>query len=184
MKSLLVLLFAIPSFSFAAVQKLAPSGGEVNIVAKGHPNFLRVLGKGSPATGELSVDGEKVSGRLEFDLTSLETGIDTRDRHMKERYLEVEKFPKAVLAIQKVGNMSTWNIKNPAIKEDSFEGLLTLHGVTKPVTGKFTMNTERSVEANFTVKLSDFAVGVPSFGGITIADDVDISVKIENLNTF
>jgi polyisoprenoid-binding protein YceI len=179
--ALLLLAMLLPSLATAAIQKLDASGGGVDIVAKGHPNFLRVIGHGSPASGALAIDGDKVSGQLEFDLTSLETGIDTRDRHMKEKYLEVEKYPKATLNIQKVGHLAAWTLANPTINEDTFEGMLTLHGVTKPVSGKFSMTSDRAVEANFTVKLSNFGVAIPQFGGITIADDVDIDVKIGNL---
>jgi hypothetical protein len=72
-------------------------------------------------------------------------------------------------------------LQNPVVKEDTFEGLLTLHGVTKPVSGKFSISDQRAVEASFSVKLIDFAVAIPTFAGVTVADNVEVNVKIGNL---
>src|SRR4051812_35277879 len=115
MKNLLIAALFVPSLSFAAVQKLSASGGQVDFLAKGRPNLFRVTGKGSAPTGQLTVDGEKISGTLEFQLTTLETGLETRDHHMKDKYLEVEKYPKATLEIKSVGHLASWTIKNPMV---------------------------------------------------------------------
>lgn len=183
MKLFLVTMLFVSGPGFAAVQKMAASGGQVVILAKGRPSFIKIEGKGSPASGRLAVDGEKVTGEFEFDLATLDTGIETRNHHMKEKYLEVQKFPKAVLVINKVNHLASWSFAQPSLKDDEFEGQLTLHGVTRPVSGRFSMTEKRAVEAKFSVKLSDYKVDIPSFGGVVVADDVDISVKIDKLNS-
>src|SRR5689334_7763540 len=71
--------------------------GEVEFRAKGHPNAIKIVRKGSAPHGVLNIEGQKVTGKVSFDLSSLDTGIKLRTRHMREKYLEVERFPEAVL---------------------------------------------------------------------------------------
>jgi polyisoprenoid-binding protein YceI len=183
MKNLILLLMFTAMPAWAAIEGLSTQGGRVEILATGRPSFLKIAGVGSAPQGKLSVNATQVSGEIDFDLGSLDTGISKRDEHMKTKYLEIEKFPKARLTIQTVQLTPGWTLKNPELNESSFEGELTLHGVTHKVSGKFSLSQSRAVDAQFTVKLSDFKVEVPTFAGVTVADDVKIHVTIEKLNS-
>ena len=180
---LLPLAMLVPNFSFAAVQKLAASGGAVSIFTKTKPMSIKINGKGGPPKGELLIDGEKVSGNFEFELATIDTGIDGRNNHMKNKYLEVDKYPKAKLVIEKVNHLKGWSLARPTLNDDEFEGQLTMHGETKPVSGKFSIDDKRAVEAKFTIKLTDFKIPPPEFAGITVNNEIDISVKIDKLTT-
>jgi polyisoprenoid-binding protein YceI len=158
-------------------------GGEVEMLAKGKPSFIKIQGKGTAAQGELQVDGTKVSGELAFDLQTLTTGLTTRDDHMKNKYLEVAKFPKAILSLKEVKSLTTWTTQSPKLDGATFEAMLTLHGETKPVSGKFSMTEDSQVNAEFSIKLSDFKVSTPSFSGVTVADLVEVKVKITKLES-
>ena len=176
---LILAIFCVPAWS--AVQTLSAKGGLVEILALGRPSFVKIQGTGSAPTGQIYLDGDKVKGEFEFDLGSLDTGIQMRNEHMKNKYLEVERYPKAQLVIQSVNSPSGWSIQKPKISAAEFEGQLTLHGVTSPVKGTFSMGDDRDVSAEFNVKLSDFQVVVPSFAGITVKDEVAIKVKIKQM---
>lgn len=178
---LFALLLLTPSFGSAAIQKLAPAGGQVEFLAVGNPSFIKIHGKGSAATGNVSLDGENVNGSFAFELGTLDTGIATRDEHMKTKYLEVKKFPKAILELKSIKAVAGWTLQKPKLSDADFEGILTLHGQSQPVKGKFSIDDKSSVDVTFKIKLTDYKVSIPSFAGITVADEVEVTVKIDKL---
>jgi polyisoprenoid-binding protein YceI len=149
--------------------------GEVAISfeAVGQPSFLKVHGKSERGLrGTLENKGDSVSGFGVFSLESLETGIDLRDQHMKNKYLEVNKYPVTKLTLDPIP-------LHKATAEIPFHGTLELHGQKKPIGGTVTLNPDNSkLRANFsfTLKLSDFHIEPPSFAKITIQDAIKISV--------
>ena len=164
-----ILILAFVSQAQAAKEKLSAKGGEVAFTAIGRPSLLKIRGKGNPAQGEVVLEAGKVqSGRFEFELNTLDTGIGLRDTHMREKYLQVKEHPKAVLLLK-------------SADENSFNGELTLHGVTKPITGKVTASEAKKIDASFNIKLSEYAINVPKYMGITVADEVEVVVKIDRL---
>ena len=73
-------------------------------------------------------------GSLAVDLRTLDTGIDLRNEHLRENYLEVEKGPRFDTATLSEIDLNGFNPDAPEGK-GSFTGRLTLHGVTQTVTG-------------------------------------------------
>ena len=177
MKTLITaaLLFFM-GFSAFAEQELVLSSdkGTVEFLAKGRPALLKIKGKGDGAFGSFKVKGNKASGQVELSISSFTTGISLRDDHMKNKYLEIEKYPKAVLTLK--------NLPLPkGLKgKINFAGVLKLHNVEKPVKGKLifkgTKKNINTVKADFNIKISDFDIAIPSFKGVTVAEDVKISV--------
>jgi polyisoprenoid-binding protein YceI len=180
MKLSVLLFVVLPNIGFAAVS-LEPAGGMVEVVAIGKPSFLKINGKGEAPKGKIRVNGKKLSGKLDFNLNTLDTGIGLRNHHMKEKYLEVGKHPQASLEIPEQDLPAEFDPEHPEMREGEFKGRLTLHGVTKAVMGTFAVSEDSDVAANFKIKLSDYAIDIPKYAGITIADEVDVNVKIESL---
>ncbi len=176
--------------TFAASQPAKPvaikiGASTVEFKAIGRPSALKVIGKGTGLEGALALKGNVITGDLVFDLNGLGTGISMRDEHMKKKYLETEKFPKAKLTILEL------RLPESAAKGDfvatsvPFSGKLSLHGVEKQVEGKANVTRKGSsgtAEATFATKITEYGIAVPSFSGITIADDVDI--KVDTSGTF
>jgi len=179
MNKLLLLLFT-PAISLAAVQKLAPTGGQVEFLAQTSPSFIKIHGTGKPATGQLSVNGDKVEGKFEFELTTLDTEMGRRNEHMK-KYLEVEKYPKASLELKSVKPLVGWTTKSPKLEKAAFEGVMTLHGQNQPVKGQLSINEKGAAEVTFRVNLDDYKIEQPSFAGVTVQKDIDVTVKIDQL---
>ena len=182
MKNLMAVLFLFSFGASAAPQSLTPKGGQVSMLAKGKPNFIKIEGIGAAPTGKVTVDGNKIEGEFTFKLATLDTKNETRNDHMKNKYLEVEKYPDAVLAIKKVATPATWSLAKPALADAPFEGMLTMHGETKPVAGTLSVTDKKAVSAKFHLNMPDFKVATPSFAGITVADGVDVDVAINELN--
>jgi polyisoprenoid-binding protein YceI len=174
MKLLLLFLFS-GSIGVAAVDaqefQFQPEKGQVEFKTKGWPNLVTIKGEGQGVTGQLQQQDSKVSGTLTFQLASLKTGIELRDSHMKDTYLEVEKYPTTTLTLN--------DVVVPEDLDGSFEfsGLLNLHGVEKEVRGEAELNADGQVvkmTAEVPIKLSDFGIAIPSYKGITVAEKVTI----------
>lgn len=165
----IIMLIMISTFVSGSVKKAS-----VNFTAVGKPSFIRINGESDKLSEKLTLKDNKISGELIFDLDSLTTGLDLRDRHMKETYLETsnKNFKQAVLKI------SNLNIE----ESTDFKAFLTLHGVTKEVKISAEIDSDKSdleIKAHFEINLSDFGIAIPSFQGITVADSVKINVESE-----
>jgi polyisoprenoid-binding protein YceI len=175
MKKFLFLLLAVLSqqAAFAGVYTFTPDKGTVEFHAKGKPALLKITGKGTGVGGALkNVDG-KLSGDMKFDLNSLDTGIELRNDHMKHKYLEVQTYPYAVL------HFTDFTFPK-STDQFEFTGDLEIKNVKKPIKG--TAKIEKAAEgsklsAEFSLKITDYPIGVPNYLGVTIAEDVTVQVS-------
>lgn len=175
----LFLLISIPAFAspkwFIDLNK---GSGQVDFHAIGNPSAIKIHGKGESPKGGLTLENGVMKGIVMFALNSLDTGMKLRNEHMKTKYLETQKYPDAKLEITSLkfappaGDFSEVPVP--------FQGNLTLHGVTQPITG--TAKAEKkggkiNTTANFETKISAYKIPVPSFSGITVADRVQVEVS-------
>jgi polyisoprenoid-binding protein YceI len=140
-----------------------------------------VVGKTGEIAGFIEVDTGDITGTakaaFEVDLASLKTGIGMRDGHMRDQYLEVEKYPKAVFVLKQVKNAGSNAFQNNSPVELTLLGDFTVHGVTKeieiPATAIYMKESEDTrvrlpgdllhVTATFDVYLSDHNIKRPQF---------------------
>lgn len=156
----------------ASIYNFDSDKGRVQFVAKGRPALISIKGEGNGAAGSLNELNGSIAGAVQFQLDSLKTGIELRDSHLKMKYLEVEKFPIATVRIQE------FRIPAKAAESGKFVGVLSLHGVERRIEGDATVGGETSfVSASFKIRLSDFNIEIPSFQGITVAEEVQINVE-------
>ena len=90
----LTALFLVSSGAFGAPVRVKDSG--ISFVAKANVGLVI---EGTTSALLVSEDAKNVT--LVVELGGLTTGVDLRDKHMRERYLEVPKFPTASLVIEK-----------------------------------------------------------------------------------
>jgi len=140
--------------------------------------------KTSSVSGELTPGTSRplaLAGELTSELATLETGISLRDRHLRERYLEVERgpgFDRAVLSEIVLENADDSGFRGPT----GFTGMLLLHGVTRAVEGKGEIRTAGPgvrVEASFSLTLTDFAIEPPQYMGVGVTNKVAVRVSFE-----
>jgi len=178
--ALLFCIFVGASSVFAGSLSIS---GSSEFVAVGKPSALKIHGQSADGlSGILTLNNNIIQGELEFSVDSLVTGVELRDHHMKEKYLETKTFPKAKLSIDKLQLASDPQVDGFKTNGLSFTGQLTLHGITRPVTGTIDLNTSSGVtkgEGKFDLKLSDYKIDVPSYLGITVADTVSVKVHLE-----
>jgi polyisoprenoid-binding protein YceI len=174
--------FAAPAGVGQSFMDLAKSKTQVGFLAIGNPSALRIRGeskKENAIEGRFMLAGTRLTGKVSLSLDDLQTGIAMRDRHMKEKYLEVAKYPKAEL--------TRLNLTLPAptayeLKAIPFAASLVLHGVEKPVAGVVDVVRNESrllLDFRFDMKTSDFAISTPTFMGITVGDAVNVTAHVE-----
>jgi polyisoprenoid-binding protein YceI len=179
-QSVLALALLISSTAFA--QDLNVTGGAVSFIAIGRPSAIKIHGKGPAPEGQLHVKGKEVTGSLSFDLNSLDTGIGLRNRHMKEKYLQTDKYPAAQFTITKMMLPSDWKLDGFKADQVPVEGKLTLHGQTQPVKGTADIRSNSGTafgHVKFTTSIPDYKIDTPNYMGIKVADSVDVDVDVE-----
>lgn len=132
------------------------------------PGGLGIEGTGNDVTVR---EQDKVV-HVSVGLATLKTGIELRDRHMKEKYLETPKYPRAELTVAKS------KLSLPG--EGDAEGSLTLHGVTRPIRVHYVAKgTDKELSVSGTLKLNikEFGIEVPSYLGVTVKPDVNVAVR-------
>jgi polyisoprenoid-binding protein YceI len=155
-----------------------------------------IVGKTSDAKGYVDVDINNVksatSGKFEVDLASLKTGIDMRDGHMREQYLQTDKFPKAVFELTRVVEASNNIFEDQKPARIVVEGNFTIHGVTKalsiPLTITYFKESESTknrlpgdllhIEGTFDVLLSDHNIERPQFVILKLDDKQKVNIDL------
>lgn len=118
------------------------------------------------STGAATVTGNKVSAKnIVVDLKSMSTGLDLRDDHAKNKYMEVGKYPEAVL-IEANG------------ENGKGTGKLKFHGKENAISGTYTIQGGKMLNATFKIKLSDYGISDISYKGIGVEDEVKIEVQV------
>lgn len=180
MKTLaLVLLATFTSVSAGAAVNLKSPGseGSVSFLAVGKPSMLKIHGKAEGPQAKITVADSKMNGTADFSMEKLSTGIEMRDKHMKEKYLETASNPKATLTLKNTKVDSDFEKTLSNAGELPFEGTLKLHGKEQPVKGTYTAKNGK-VDAKFQIKLTDYGIEIPTYLGATVAENVDVQVNL------
>ncbi|MDX2073874.1 MAG: YceI family protein [Alphaproteobacteria bacterium] len=147
-----------------------------------HLGFSQTIGRFDDVNGTLMLD-EKAPEKSVVDVTIKATSINTQSPELNEHlqkpdWLDTAKYPDI--------RFVTTSVKRTGDQTADVTGNLTLHGVTKPVVLKTTLNKAdyfqmadawvAGFNAETTIKRSDFGVsnGIPFVG-----DDMKIMISTE-----
>lgn len=150
--------------------------------------------------------GGRVEGVVEVDTESLDTGLGLRDRHMREKYLETERFPVARFELREVTAARVLSTEsNGDVVEQAVAGLASgvethltvkgtfeIHGVRQEIEVEdvvVTLDPELPgadvrggemlrIQAAFTVRLADYDVARPKLMFMRLAEDVLIRIDV------
>lgn len=156
-----------------------------------------IIGRTNKVTGNISVNPMDISGgaMAEFvvDLASITTGIGLRDQHMRDGYLETDKYPTATLTVDKLTHISKNKLEDMQTVRVDADATLELHGVKRRVVlegVKLTFFKESKdtqallpgnllrIEGGFTVKLGDFNIERPQVAFLKVSEDIKINVSL------
>lgn len=159
--------------SGAALAGIRQTGGaQAGFTGKGPAGF-KLEGK----TSELRVQENGGTVVVAVPLGKLETGIALRDKHMREKYLEVARYPEAVLEL---GRSRITLPADGQTAQGQSTGKMTLHGKSKDVS--FTYVIKRAgdtyqVQGTLPLNLKDYDINVPSYLGVTVQPDIETQVS-------
>jgi polyisoprenoid-binding protein YceI len=151
---LLFLFSAVPIFAFA-------QSASVGITLTPAGSFKI---KCTEVHGFVEKSGTEYNAKnILVGLKNLTTGVDVRDTHTK-KYLEVEKFPNAILVSAKG-------------KNGKGEGILRVKGIDQKIEGTYKIADDMLI-AEFPIKLSDFKINDIKYMGVGVDDDAQLTVSV------
>ena len=121
-----------------------------------------------------------LGGELRVDLSRLDTGIELRNTHLREKYLEVARgaeFATAVLSAVRLDKADAPTFRG----QTPFTGTLLLHGTRRPVAGQADIHSEGNdvrVVASFPVRLDDYGIAPPRYLGVGVKNEVQVKVSL------
>lgn len=110
-------------------------------------------------------NNEYIAQGIVVDLKSLSTDMGLRDDHMKNKYLEVSKYPEAILISGKG-------------KAGKGVGKIKIRGVEKEIKGTYKALNDKEVEATFDLNLPDYNITGIRYMGIGVKDIVSLRVVV------
>lgn len=155
-------------------QEFLTKNGEVTFLSKAPLNEFE--GKSNVLNGLIDLD----KNLLDFfiDLNTLKTGIGLRDSHMRENYLETDKYPFAEFTgkLEKIPELMLGE-KMPTKASGTFK----IHGVERQieVSGFLTkiQNGMIELESSFDIRLSDYKIPIPKLVFYELAEEQKVTIK-------
>jgi polyisoprenoid-binding protein YceI len=175
-----VILASLPTLVAAQGPSYRIEAGDIRVTVPLKPGGA-FEAKTASLSGTLKLGSGRpllLEGEVLVDLTTIDTGIDLRNRHLRENYLETGKgpgFDRAVLASLRLADADGERF----LGRTAFSGELRLHGTTRAVSGTAEVRKEREglrVEASFPITLTDFGIEPPLYMGVGVANRIMVKV--------
>ncbi|MEJ7587717.1 MAG: YceI family protein [Ferruginibacter sp.] len=177
-KTILFIAFVAATGSIFA-QKKTTTSGTVNFDAT---TSLDQLPKAENKTAIVAIDPATGSVAFEVPVKNFTFGNPKIQEHFNgPKWLDSEKFPTSTFN-GTIKNLAAINFTKDGTYDAEVEGDLTIHGVTKPVKtmGKIIVNGKTiSTNAEFVIKLEDYAIDGPQIGAGKISKEPKITVLAE-----
>jgi hypothetical protein len=95
--------------------------------------------------------------------------------HFNEKYMETEKFPKALFT----GKLKGFDVNAKGEQDVTASGKLTMHGITKDIQVPGTIQFDGGkaiMKAKFIVKLADYNIKIPKLVWQNIAEEIEVKI--------
>lgn len=168
----------------AAVLSTAPALAAPAVTGTPKVTFVATGGMLIPdiegTTSGLTVANDGTALLFTVGLGGLTSGIDLRDQHMREKYLDSPKFPVATLKIER--SALTFPATSGEKKKGKAAGTFTVHGVSQPVNVGYALvktNAGYKVDATFNLDLLKHGIPIPEYQMISIEPGVVASAIFE-----
>jgi polyisoprenoid-binding protein YceI len=173
-------------FPLLGAEKIAPSVQEIAVDAsKSNVQFAlnavlhTVHGTFKVKSGTVRFEAAtgRASGQIIVDLESGVTGVQERDRRMREDVLESRRFPEAVFSPDHVTGHVSLEGENQVV----LHGILRIHGQDHDVTAPATVKVHEGqiiAMAKFMVPYVEWGMKDPSTFLLRVSDKVDVAVSL------
>lgn len=140
-------------------------------------------GKTSDVVGTIVADAASPAAgtvQVTINIDSLDTGVSLRNKEMRERFLQTDKFGTATFKSVSVAGPPSVAPNQPA--DINVTGDFTLHGVTKrmtiPVRVVLIPDGRIHATSSFKIHMPDFGISVPHNLLVTVNDDVPVRLDV------
>ncbi|MGF1671656.1 MAG: YceI family protein [Balneolaceae bacterium] len=148
---------------------------EARVVFHAKTTFQRFDGVSENLTG--SFNTKNCSFDFEFEAASLDTGNRRRNRHMREDYLETDRYPDISYSGKLINCPEFQDNETVAIVAG---GTFSLHGTNQEIfiNGEITPKGDQlNIEASWQILLSDYNIDRPSFLINRMQNELPITLK-------
>jgi polyisoprenoid-binding protein YceI len=130
-----------------------------------------------------------ITGVLRVDLRTLKTGIDTRDRHMRENHLHTDDYPYAYFEFTKISGLPVRLSPDSAYKGD-LQGYFYIHGGKRRLSATISFEWRASADgrrevigkAAFALKLDEYRIERPKALFLKLAETIEVEVILRARN--
>ncbi|MBT6620627.1 MAG: YceI family protein [Gemmatimonadetes bacterium] len=152
-----------------------------------------IVGTSAAVKGHFRFDPGNVKassgGMFVVDVAKFKTGIDLRDEHFRDNFLQAKKYPNATFTLGKITKASKKSIKSGESVELEIEGTMNMHGVKhkekatatvtyldKEAVGGVLPGNVIVVKASFQIALADYGIKRPAMLVLKVGEVVDIDL--------
>jgi polyisoprenoid-binding protein YceI len=120
------------------------------------------------------------TGKLLFviPMTSFMFEKQLMQKHFNEQYLESDKYPEASFD----GKFKESPIEVKGSKVIPYEGLMTIHGVSRYITAKAELERDGNIirgHSTISIRLEDYKIKIPRMVIKNIAEVVEVTISVE-----
>jgi polyisoprenoid-binding protein YceI len=192
MKRAILVAFAVAVFAGLAVAQQPGAGKDRytldaarSTITWDLPATLHTVHGSAPEmSGSVEVEtdaaGERsLRGRVVVNAAAMRTGNESRDRTMREKTLEVERFPEIVFEVHRV--KADWSRIAAGQAEATVSGELSVHG--KALALEVPVRVEASasevvLSGAFDLRWKAFGLNDPSFGFVTVREPMKVTFRL------
>lgn len=191
---LLAILFGAKVFAQTFVVDTKDARNQAQFVSDAPFEKINGLVSGLDATVMINSKDitQKPMGKVKVAITSIKTGIDLRDEHLRsEMWLNSGKYPYAEFQLTGIKNQSSKTLTDGQKVKATLLGKFSVHGVTKdievPATLTYFKESEKTkartpgnllvANASFNIKLSDYGVKIPDMVVGKVNEEVQITTN-------
>jgi polyisoprenoid-binding protein YceI len=179
-RTIFIILFVLTTGAFSTEYQVNKER-ENQVIFNSNAPVEKIQGNTGNIDGYVSWDDQKPLDKsemyFEVDMNTLDTGNSIRDRHMRDNFLETEKFQYAFFrgTIEAIDALDT-DLSCQVV----VNGMMNIHGVEKPykINGTVTReNKELVVTCYFDIALPEHNIKIPQFMFMKLAPVLQIEVN-------
>ena len=190
-----LILSASPAFAKQLNYVVDDSKGRDSVSFTSDAPIELIVGKTSKITGKINIDesldlAKPFTATFDVDLASIDTGIELRNEHMRDNFLETKKFPKATFTVKNQAGVSGVLQDKKKVTINA-TGDFSLHGVTvkknvpvdltfykncQSTQGKFEQCDLIQIKSTISVPFKDHQIKRPEVVFQKLADTVIVTI--------
>ena len=180
-----VSLFAATTVAAGASQSFQIDSKASRVTFSSKAPFETVIGTTQEVSGTVLLQPAHVMAtRADIFVTaaSLNTQNRMRDKDMRNKFLEVDRYPKIRFTLDRViTGPKQWSANRPETFE--VEGTFEIHGVKQKETISLQATYDAvkqtvMIEGNFPIHLTDYQIDRPQFLWMRLADVAQVSIQL------